>query len=128
MKDILLFEPNHERARQLIFLLHMAEIRCTLAKSPDETLNYISAQRLKIINFDLLLLGTSKGLKQDSELYAEVAGMSTVPVVSVSCDSDDCVCKSWAASVVSCTPENMLECVKQQLNGKGCRLPENLAQ
>jgi len=119
MKDILLYEPNHERARHLIFLLKMAEIRCTLARSLDETLNYISAQRLKIIDFDLLLLGSSTCLVSESLLNAEIVTMNTVPVVCIVSDNDDCTRKSCPSNVVVCKAEDMLECVKHQLDVEG---------
>ncbi len=118
MHDILLYEPNHERAIRLIFLLSLKDIHCTHVRSVEETLNCLSAQRLNIINFDLLLLGSSKDLLQAPELYAEVASMSAFPVVCIPCDNDNCACKLMPPSVVVCNPEGMLECVKEQLNLK----------
>ncbi len=128
MKDILLFESDNGRARHLIFLLKMAEISCTLAKSLDETLNYISAQRLKIIDFDLLLLGSSTCLVSESPLYAEVVAMNTVPVVCIASDNDDCTRKSCPSNVVVCKAEDMLDCVKHQLDVEDSWQQTGLAQ
>ncbi len=115
MKDILIFEPNNERARRLIFLLRLAGVNCTLARSIEETINCLSALHLNVISFDMLLLGSTDGMTLNDQLYLEVSKLTTIPIVFAPADGV-VLSDPVPDTVVICEPDGFLSCIKQLLN------------
>lgn len=127
MHNILLFEADQGKVPHLIFLLKLVDIRCTVARTAEEVLNWLSADLLTMMSFDLVLLNSLQGSGFDNILLTELCKVATVPVV--------CVKRKEIPSsvffkhhVVTCHPDELLDCVKEQLVLAKTQLPEENVQ
>ena len=127
MHNILLFETNQEKIQQLVFLLKLADIRCTVARTPEEVLNWVSACRMMVTSFDLVLLNSLQGSGLDNMLLTELCEVKTAPVVCVR-RQDVPPSIFLIHPVVTCHPDNLLECLKEQLVTTNTELPQERAQ
>lgn len=108
-KTILLYEPHSERVAHLVFLLNLADIRCTQARSIEETLNWLTAARLQIIDFDLLLIGSLAGTEAEHQFLKDLSPLER-PLVYLQA-TDEPVPDSLCEKTVVCRPDNMLSCL-----------------
>jgi len=115
MPHILLFEENQGRIPHLVFLMKLAEVDCTVARTAEELLNWLSADRLMIINFDLVLLNSLPRNGMDNLLLTELSKVATVPVICVK-RLNKPLSISMVHNVVTCHPDDILDCVNQQLS------------
>ncbi len=127
MHNILLFEENQEKIPHLVFLLKLADFNCTVARTAEEVINWLSADRLMVINFDLVLLNSLQGSGMDNMLLTELCDAVTVPVVCVK-RPDVPPSIFLIHHVVTCHPDDLLDCVKQQLISANTQLSKEIAQ
>ena len=127
MNHILLFEPNQERVPQLIFLLSLADIRCTVATTIEEALNWLSADRLKVIQFDLFLLGSLEGIELEKEKMIEISSSISVPIVSLQRENSS-VPEFLSDGIAICHPDNLLSCLQKHFVSENKQLPEERVQ
>jgi DNA-binding NtrC family response regulator len=127
MHNILLFEENQEKVPHLVFLLKLADINCTVARTAEEVINWLSADRLMVINFDLVVLNSLQGSGMDNMLLTELCEVVTVPVVCVK-RQDVPPSIFLIHHVVTCHPDDLLDCVKQQLLSANTQLSKEIAQ
>jgi len=123
MHNILLFEADHAKIPHLVFLLKLADIHCAVARTVEEVLNWFSADLLPMMSFDLVLLNSLEGSGFDNMLLTELCKVATVPVVCVQREE---VQPSifLIHHVVTCYPDDLLDCVKKQLVSVNNSLPE----
>ncbi len=114
MHNILLFEKNQERISHLVFLLKLADIHCTVARTTEEVVNWVNACKMMVISFDLLLLSSLEGSGLDNMLLTELCKVATVPVICVQREEVP-TSLFLIHHVVTCHPEDLLDCVKKQL-------------
>ena len=127
MSHILLFEPNQERVPHLIFLLNLADIHCTVARTIEEAINWLSAVRLQVIHFDLFLLSSLEGVDLEKELLAETLNSTTVPVVSIQRHNLP-LPEICGTEIVSCHSDNLLSCLGELLISENIKLPKEKVQ
>ena len=127
MSNILLLEPNREKVPNLVFLLKLADIQCTVARSVEEALNWLSAYRLKVISFDLFLVNSLSGDELEKQLLTEASSFTTVPIVGVQRD-DLSRFEYQGHEIIICQPNNLLNCLKKHLVSKNKQLPEEKIQ
>lgn len=114
MANILLFEKNQERIPHLVFLMKLAHLSCTVAKTVEEVLNWINASQMMVIRFDLLLLNSLEETGLNSMLLTELCNTVSVPIVCVMREESSLSIFS-THRVVTCHPEELLDCVERQL-------------
>lgn len=123
MHNILVFEADHEKIPHLVFLLKLADIHCTVAETAEEVLNWLSAELLTMMSFDLILLNSLEGNGLDNMLLTELCKVATVPVVCV--QREEITPSIFLIHhVVTCHPDDLLDCVKKQLISVNNPLPE----
>jgi purine-binding chemotaxis protein CheW len=113
MAHILLYEPEHADLPHLVFLLKLAGISCTASRSADETLNWLNAERLKVVHFDLLLLSRMQGLEKRDEAW-QALRRSGLPIVCIKRQSAETV-PLPEEDIISCYPDALLDCIKTQI-------------
>ncbi len=116
--DILLYEPNQERAIRLIFLLRLKDIHCTHVRSVEEARNCLSALRLNVISFDMFLLGSLVGIKEEDQLLIDLSELTCIPVVYAPLTTKS-IPEALPNLIIICEPEGLLECVKHQFDVEG---------
>ena len=126
MHDILLFETNQDKIQQLVFLLKLADIRCTVARSAEEVLNWVNACRIAVMNFDLVLLNSFGDSGLDNILLTELCKVSTVPVVCVK-RQEVPPSVFQIHKVITCHPDHLLDCLQEQLSFVENQLPKEKA-
>ncbi len=114
MMNILVYEPDKNNAPHIKFLLKVADIRCTLADSTDELLNWLATDSLKTTRFDLLLLNSWPNLTGRKDLFDEVTTASALPIIFV-LRGGQYRPPITDRRIAICHPENMLKCIKLQL-------------
>ncbi len=114
MTNILVYEPDKNNAPHIKFLLKVADIRCTLADSTDELLNWLATDALKTTRFDLLLLNSWPNLMGRKDLFDEVTTTSALPIIFVLRDGQYRP-PITDRRIAICHPENMLNCINLQL-------------
>jgi hypothetical protein len=114
MSSILLFEKNQEKIPQLIFLLKLADIHCTVARTVEEVLNWINACQMMVVSFDLFLLNSLEETGLDNMLLTELCNLSAVPIV---CVKREAFPHSIFVNhkVITCHPDELLDCLERQL-------------
>ncbi len=127
MHNILLFEADQGKVPHLIFLLKLADIRCTVARTEEEVLNWLSADLLTMMSFDLVLLNSLRGSGIDNVLLTELCKVATVPVVCVK-RKETPPSIFLKHHVVTCHPDDLLNCVKEQLIFVKTQLPKENVQ
>ena len=114
MNNILLYEPRQEEVPHLVFMLKLADIKCTVARTAEEALNWIAACRLSVVNFDLILLNFVQGSDLENMLLSELCRLAEEPVVYVDRQTEQV--PSFVKNHVICQPDDLLECLEDQLN------------
>ncbi|MCD6580564.1 MAG: hypothetical protein J7K90_02080 [Desulfuromusa sp.] len=111
----------------MIFLLNLADIHCTIAKTIEEAINWLSADRLQVIHFDLFLMSSLEGVDLEKELLAEISNSITVPVVSIQRENQPLpeVC---GTEIISCHSDNLLSCLGEHLMPDNRKLPKEKVQ
>jgi len=123
MYNILLFESNQEKISHLVFLLKLADIHCTVARTAEEVLNWISACRMMVIKFDLVLISSLQGSGLENMLLTELCHSATVPIV---CVERQCLplSKFLHQHIITCHSDDLLNCLKEHLVSTNKQLPE----
>lgn len=119
MNNILLYEPRAEEVPHLVFMLKLADIECTVAKTAEEALNWIAACRMAVISFDLILLNFLQGSGLENMLLSDLSHSTKKPVVYV--DRHSVEIPEFMENHAVCPPEDLLSCLEEQLrsaNGK----------
>jgi len=127
MHNILLFEPDHEKVSHSVFLLKLADIQCTVAKTAEEVLNWVNACRMLVTSFDLILLNSLQGSGLDNMLLTELCEQATVPVVCVQ-RQDAPPSIFLIHNVIICHPDHLLDCLQEQFNSLANQLPKEKVQ
>ncbi len=110
MRNVLILEPDHKKVPQLVFLLNLADIRCTVASTIEEALNWINADQLMMTPFNLLLLNSLQAVELDKKILAEISRSRTIPIVYVQREKRP-LPQFLADSMVFCYPDNLLSCL-----------------
>lgn len=118
MRNILILEPDDEKVPQLVFLLNLSDIRCTVARTIEEALNWLNADQLMMTGFDLFLLNSLQIVELEKTLLAEISSAITVPVVYVQRENLP-LPELLGDRIVTCHPNNLLSCLHE------CLVPEN---
>jgi len=71
VENIILLEPNDDVARQVLFLLKLADFHCTHVRSVDEALNRISVSVGIMHPFELILLSSEVPILDGKTLVNE---------------------------------------------------------
>ena len=79
-KSILIYEPHSERMPHLVFLLQLAQFSATHARTAAEAINWLTAYRLQVISFDLVLISSACTTPDELQLAQELPQLS-LPVV-----------------------------------------------
>ncbi len=108
-KTILLYEPHNERVAHLVFLLNLADIRCTQARSVEETLNWLTAARLQIVSFDLMMIGSLVETDAERQLL-ETLSSSERPLVYLQA-GDEPVPPAIREKAMVCRSDDLLHCL-----------------
>ena len=114
MNHILLLEPNREHVPHLVFLLKSSDIQCTVASSFDEVINWLSAARMMVAHFDLVLLNSLQGSGPEKKLVNRMVGSTTVPVVYVQREGSS-LPHIPGDGITICHPDNLLNCLRECL-------------
>ncbi len=120
MTHILMLEPNRENVPHLVFLLKLAGIRCTVARNLEEVVNWLSAHRLMVAHFDLVLLNSLSGLDPEKKLLDDITGSTTVPLVYVQRDGSY-LPQISGEGIILCHPDNLLSCLRECLDSEDKR-------
>ena len=112
-RTILLYEPRPERVAHLVFLFNLADIRCTQARTVEETLNWLTAMRLEIVNFDLIMIGSLLGVPAEEHLFTELRQVS-LPMIFLQSPGESCP-EALEGRTMVCRPDDMLHCLEECL-------------
>jgi hypothetical protein len=123
-KTILIYEPHCEQVPHLVFLLHLADICGTHARTAEEAINWLSAHRLQVITFDLLLICSFSRTEHEHQLLMELPGL-LLPVVFLQRDNVSPV-TPLAHNGITCHPDDLLNCLRDCLTST-TRLPKERA-
>ena len=120
-KSILIYEPHCERMPHLVFLLQLAQFSATHARTAAEAINWLSAYRLQVISFDLVLISSACTNPDEQQLAAELPNLS-LPVVFLQREDTplaDLPCRKG----IICRPDNLLDrlndCLTSFSQGEG---------
>ncbi len=108
-KHILLYEPDHTQIPHLLFLLRLRDNHCTHARSAEEALNWLSANRLQVVTFDLVLIGSVSHQPQEMQFFEEICGLS-LPVIFIQRDQEK-MPESLQSVATACNPDHLLGCI-----------------
>jgi CheY-like chemotaxis protein len=112
MGNILLFEPNKDQVRRLIFLLRLSGHSCTVAYTSDEALNWLRTGQFLESRFELLLLGSQpEPATLELLLKASRAG-GEIPVICLRKNPGDPLA-GGSAGLVFCQPEALIATLGQ---------------
>ncbi len=114
MKRILLLEPNRDHVPHLIFLLKLVDIQCTVARSVEEAINWLSAAKMMVVHFDLVLWSSFPGLGPEMKMLERIINSSTVPVVYLQREGSY-LPQIPGDGVIICNPANLLSCLRDCL-------------
>ena len=114
MNNILLLEPNSEKIPHLVFLLRLADISCTVARSVEEAFNWLTANRLMVTRFDLVLLNSLQGVELEKKLLDEMTSSTEIPLVYVQREGAY-LPQFKTKGIVVCHPDNLLSCLQECL-------------
>lgn len=114
MNNILLFEPDSRKVPHLVFVLKLARINCTVAKTVNEVINWLSAAHMMVTHFDLLLLNNFDMSYQESLNLSQSVKLSQIPVIAVKRTKNE-FAEALESGVTTCSPDNLLICLQQQL-------------
>ncbi|MBN1957691.1 MAG: hypothetical protein JXQ81_07455 [Desulfuromonadales bacterium] len=114
MTNILLFEPDLGKVPNLVFVLKLAGIDCTVSRTIDEMLNWLSAASLMVTRFDLVVLNTFEEKHQKALTQRRSVYFSQLPVIAVKRAQNDFTMLRDIKPII-CSPDNLLTCLKEQL-------------
>lgn len=114
MGKILLLEPEKENVRRLVFLLHLAGYKCTVAHTPDEVLNWLRSETYLNAQFDLLLLGSGPDSQSLEQLFAGLKELPSLPVICLQ-RQPQIDRQLLPEGVISCPSEDLIWTLDQQL-------------
>ena len=112
MRNILILEPDQEKVPQLVFLLNLADIRCTVVNTIEEALNWINADPLMMTPFDLFLLNSLQAVELDKKILTEISRSITIPIVYIQREKG-ALPETLAKSIMICYPNNLLSCLHE---------------
>ena len=115
MHHILVYEPDQSRVPHLVFLLNLADIHCTVARSTEELLNWLSAVHLEVTHFDLLLLHSWQRDELGQAILKRIIPSASLPVLYVTTEEIS-PADPALNELMTCTPDNLLSCLDDQLN------------
>lgn len=121
-KTILIYEPRAEQVSHLIFLLHLADIRGTHARTAAEAINWLAAYRLLVISFDLVLICSLCTTEAERLLLEELPGLP-LPVVFLQRD-DMPLAQASNQHPIVCHPDDLLSCLNDCLASKATQPKE----
>lgn len=114
MRNILVYEADQSRIPHLVFLLNLADIRCSVARSTEELLNWLSAVRLEVTRFDLLLLHSWQQDEVGRAVLKRILATVSLPVIYVARESG-ISSEPHGEGVIRCTPDTLLSCLDEHL-------------
>ncbi len=112
-KTILVYEPHCQQMPHLVFLLHLADISCTHARTAAEALNWLSAHRLKLSTFDLFLICSFSQAEAEQQLLMALCDLS-LPVVFLQRDEAPLINLLEQKGII-CHPRDLLTCINDCL-------------
>jgi hypothetical protein len=112
-KSILIYEPHCDKVPHLVFLLRLADISCTHARTAVETIDWLAAHRLKVITFDLLLISSFTQTKPEQHLLMALSGLP-LPVVFLQRENTPLVDLLDQNGII-CHPDDLLSCLNDCL-------------
>jgi DNA-binding NtrC family response regulator len=115
MTNILLFEPDSAKIPHLVFVLKLAGIDCTVSRTIDEMLNWLSAANQMVARFDLVLLNTFEKSHQQALAQRQPADLSQIPVIVVKRTQNN-TADFPGVKPITCSPDNLLTCLQEQLS------------
>ncbi len=127
MKHILLLEPNRDHVPHLIFLLKLADIQCTVARCVEEAVNWLSAAKMMVAHFDLVLWNSFPGIGPEKDLLTEIADSTTIPVVYLQREGSY-LPHIPSDGIIICHPDNLLSCLRECLAIENKRSKKDMAQ
>ena len=110
---ILIYEPNCEQMRHLVFQLHLANISCTHARTAAEAINWLSAHRLQLSTFVLLLICSFSQTEPEQRLLMALDDLS-LPVIFLQRE-DTPRAELLGQNGIICHPEDLLNCLDDYL-------------
>lgn len=108
-KNLLIYEPHCEQMPHLVFLLHLADISCTHARTAAEAINWLTAHRLQFSTFDLLLICSFSQTEQEQQLLLALGNLS-LPVVFLQ-RKEAPQTHLLDRNGIICHPEDLLACI-----------------
>ena len=117
MNNILLYEPDQERVSHLLFLLNLADLHGTVARTIEEAYNWLSADRQKVIKFDLFLLGSLQEDELEKKLLPEMSDLITVPIIYIKQEATN-LPEFLSDKTINCHPVNLLSCLHECLGAE----------
>lgn len=115
-RHILLYEPNISYHPPLAFLLSVEGISGTYARSAAEALNWLEAIKLRVVTFDLVLIGSCCGAAAEYQLVQNALELQ-LPVVLLHRDSELPVLLDFHGPII-CDDDNLLSCLNDCLTLK----------
>ncbi len=115
MKNILILEPDQQKVPQLVFLLNLADIRCTVVKSLREVQNWLHTDQITPSHFDLFLLNSSQAATLETKGLEDILKKITIPTVYVQRENTPPP-EHLINQVSICYPDNLLSCLHQPLS------------
>jgi hypothetical protein len=123
-KTILIYEPDCEQVPHLVFLLHLAGICGTHARTVEEAMNWLAAHRLQVITFDLLLICSFCRTEPEHQLLRDLPGLA-LPVVFLQRDNRPSAHLPAHTGII-CHPDDLLDRLRDCLTATTC-LPKERA-
>lgn len=112
MKNILLLEPRPDAAKQLQFLLKLADYHCTSVRSVEETLNRINLGENTGKKLDLIIIGSQLEPTDGKRLMKECSQGKLPPVVYQ--QHEGTTLPDYLNDQVKvCLAENLLPCLRE---------------
>lgn len=108
-KNLLIYEPRCEQMPHLIFLLHLADISCTHARTAAEAINWLTALRLQLSAFDLILICSFSQTEPEQQLLMALGDLS-LPVVFMQ-RGETPLADLFEQKGIICHPEDLLTCI-----------------
>lgn len=113
-RNILVYEPCIGNVPYLTFVLNMAQMGCTHARTAEEALNWLEAAALKVISFDFVMISSLCADKLEGEFLKR---MSDLDVEVVFLQRDDVPSMALEGYSV-CHPDHLLDWLNSDWNDR----------
>ncbi len=120
MASILFFDPDKVWIGQLKRMLKHTGYQMTVSRSMEEACCWLTADRYRLVDFDLLLLSNMPEGTRESEFLLALADESTLPVVLIHNDGDHY--EDWyKEKIILCSPDELMRCLEMCLGRVECK-------